>query len=88
MNTIILPDGYIGGTVECDCEPILIDGNQYKLKVKDKPYIKWCSKEQWQEAMTDAYQKEMYESYLAEYPRLIAEEYKKEEIKREIFGEV
>jgi len=52
MNSIKLPDGYNGDFVECEIDPIEKDGDNYKLRVKGSSYlIKWCSRQQWENAM-------------------------------------
>ena len=50
MDTIMLPDGYNGDFVECEREPIEKDGRTYKLRVKNSYLIRWCSRQQWEEA--------------------------------------
>ncbi len=52
MNTITLPDGYNGHTVECDATPIEDDGNLLKLRVTGSPYLfRWVRRAEW-EALT------------------------------------
>ena len=50
MSTIKLPDGYNGHFVECEREPIEKDGDNYKLRVKGSYLIRWCTRQQWEEA--------------------------------------
>ena len=68
-EAINLPDGYNGHFVECICEPIKKDGNVYKLQVKDSYLIKWCTRNQWEDAMWEAYTKEAYQSLANEIVR-------------------
>lgn len=79
MDTIKLPDGYNGHIVECECEPIEKDGDNYKLRVKDSHLIKWCSRQQWESAMWEAYTSEIELGLSEEYARYEAEAYKEEE---------
>ena len=67
MDTIKLPDGYEGNFVECECEPIEKDGDQYKLRVKGSYLIRWCTRQQWETAMYDAYLDEMQGAVAREY---------------------
>lgn len=69
MDTIKLPDGYNGRFVECDCEPIEKDGDNYKLRVKGSYLIRWCTRQQWESAMYEAYTEEAYRSLEKEYAR-------------------
>ena len=49
MNTITLPDGYNGHTVECDATPIAEDGNMVKLRVTGSSYlITWVRRVDWE----------------------------------------
>ena len=49
MNTITLPDGYNGHTVECDATPIAEDGNMVKLRVTGSSYLfTWVRREEWE----------------------------------------
>ena len=80
MDTIKLPDGYNGHVVECECEPIEKDGETYKLRVKGSSYlIKWCSREQWEAAMWEAYTAEIESGINGEYANYEAEMYREEE---------
>jgi hypothetical protein len=69
MDTIELPDGYEGNFVECECEPIEKDGEIYKLRVKGSHLIRWCTRQQWENAMYEAYTEEAYRSLESEYAR-------------------
>ncbi len=69
MNKIRLTDGYNGDVVECECEPIEKDGDAYKLRVKDSILIKWVTRQQWESAMQEAYQEEVYRSLTSEVAR-------------------
>ena len=51
MDTIKLSDGYNGNFVECECEPIEKDGDNYKLRVKGSYLIRWCTRQQWEIAI-------------------------------------
>ena len=86
MQYIKLPDGYNGDTVECECEPIEKDGEQYKLRVKDSYRIKWCRREQWEAAMWEAYTSEVESGINGEYEKYEADMYK-EASRREAFEE-
>ena len=80
MDTIKLPDGYNGDFVECECEPIEKDRETYKLRVKGSSYlIKWCSREQWEYAMWEAYIAEIESGINGEYANYEAEMYREEE---------
>ena len=80
MDTIKLPDGYNGHFVECECDPIEKDGDNYKLRVKGSSYlIKWCSREQWEVAMWEAYTSEVESGINEEYANYEAEMYREEE---------
>jgi hypothetical protein len=79
MDTIKLPDGYNGDFVECECEPIEKDGETYKLRVKDSHLIKWCSRQQWEVAIWEAYKKEIEADLANEYANYEAEAYREEE---------
>ena len=80
MEFIKLPDGYNGDFVECECEPIEKDGDTYKLRVKGSSYlIKWCSREQWEGAMYEAYTTEIESGVNGEYANYEAEMYREEE---------
>ena len=49
-ETITLPDGYNGDTVQCYAKPIEEDGNMLKLRVAEpgRDYmIKWCRMSTW-----------------------------------------
>lgn len=91
MNTIILPDGYNGEVVECDCEPIFKDGECYKLRVHNSYLIKWCTRQQWENAMYEVYiqecqnsiANEMYDEYLKEEQQQKYEQWLKEENEKE-----
>jgi hypothetical protein len=48
-----LPDGYNGDFVECEVEPIEIDGDNYKLRVKNSHLVRWCTRQQWENAVTN-----------------------------------
>ncbi len=49
MNTITLPDGYNGHTVECDATPIAEDGNMVKLRVTGSSYLfTWVRRADWE----------------------------------------
>ena len=52
LDTITLPDGYNGHTVECDIYPVLdIDKTSVKLRVTGSDYLfRWCPIEDWIEA--------------------------------------
>ena len=67
MDTIKLPDGYNDHVVECECEPIEKDGETYKLRVKGSYLIKWCSRQQWEAAMWEAYTNEIESGIAREY---------------------
>ena len=45
MNTIVLPDGYNGRTVECFIDPVYEDFHCYKLKVAGSDHLlRWITK--------------------------------------------
>ena len=69
MDTIKLPDGYEGNYVECECEPIERDGDNYKLRVKGSYLIRWCSRQQWESAMWEAYTAEVERGIESEIAR-------------------
>ena len=69
MDTIKFPDGYNGHYVECECEPIEKDGDNYKLRVKDSCFIRWCTRKDWEDAMWEAYTEEVYRSLEGECAR-------------------
>ena len=80
MEFIKLSDGYNGDFVECECEPIEKDGDTYKLRVKGSSYlIRWCSREQWETAMWEAYTAEIESGINGEYANYEAEMYREEE---------
>lgn len=53
-QTILLPDGYNGHTVECDAEPIERHGDVYKLRVTGSYLIRWITRQDWEAAMRAA----------------------------------
>lgn len=54
MKTVVLPDGYHGSTIECNVEPLVVDGDLVKLGVTDKPWlIRWIHKDDLAKAMAD-----------------------------------
>ena len=78
MNTILLPDGFNGDLVECDCDPIEVNGDNYKLQVHDSYMIRNCTKAQWEAAMWEAYTKEETAAYYnSEYRSILEEEHKR-----------
>lgn len=87
MNTIKLPDGYNGHFVECECEPIEKDGDNYKLRAKDTGFIRWCTRQQWENAMYEAYIEESFRSLESElaknYQRCEREEKYRQWLKEE-----
>ena len=82
MEFITLKDGYNGHTVECECEPIEKDGDTYKLRVKNSYMIKWCSRQEWESAMWEAYTAEIESGINDEYANYEAEMYR-EQARRE-----
>ena len=86
METIKLPDSYNGDTVECDVEPIEKDGDSYKMRVHGTQLIKWCTRQQWEDAMYEAYNNEMYAAYQKEIESGIAKEYA-DEVRRSEYQE-
>lgn len=53
-QTIQVPDGYNGHTVECEAEPIAFTDNLVKLRVAGSYQIKWCTRKEWEQAKRDA----------------------------------
>lgn len=52
MNTITLPSGYNGHTVECYIKPLEVDGNMVKLRVvRSEHLIRWISIKEWKETL-------------------------------------
>jgi hypothetical protein len=41
-KTVFLPDGYTGEVVECNMEPLEIDGHLVKLRVAGSHMIRWA----------------------------------------------
>jgi len=83
MDTIKLEDGYNGDFVICDCEPIEKDGETYKLQVTNSHLIKWCSRQQWEAAMWEAYTAEVEAGLASEYANYEAEMYKEQKRREE-----
>lgn len=54
MKTVMLADGYNGDLVECDIEPIAVDGDLLKLHVTGKPWlIRWIHKDDLRKAVVE-----------------------------------
>ena len=47
METITVPDGYNGHTVECEKKPIEITDTSVKLQVVNSYMIKYIDKNEW-----------------------------------------
>ena len=100
MDTVILPDGYSGGKVTCYVEPIETDGNMLKLRVVGSDYLfRWTTKtllkialEKQEQEAYKAMENEAYAALESEYQSSMRDwardEEIREEMRREVFGEI